>query len=133
SVTSAASFREAAAWTGSSTVEPIGPDLAVDPRGGGVVPDGSARVIGVSTSPQRDLAILDGTSFPRMANSALLGPVGGPTALGYAALDAHDAAIGSRGTLAFVGIDATGAHLFVAEGGAPVAVADLAADCPGMR
>jgi putative cell wall-binding protein len=133
SVTSGASFRAAAAWTGSSTVEPIGPDLAVDPRGGGVFPNGSAMVIGVSTSPQRDLAILDGTSFPRMANSALLGPVGGPTALGYAALDAHDAAIGSRGTLAFVGIDATSAHLFVAEGGTPVAVADLAADCPGMR
>lgn len=136
SITSGSGFKPAAAWVGGSLVEPIGPELPDDPGAAAVWPNASGLVIGMGTAPSRDLGIEEQVYFPRIRNMALDPVVPAPSSLGYSAYDAHSAAVGADGTLAFIGKDDTGVHLYVDEGAGPTKVADVAntgLDCPGQR
>jgi Cell wall binding domain 2 (CWB2) len=132
STTSDSGFKPAAAWVGGPLVEQFGPVLPDDPGAATVFPNGGGVVVGMGTAPARDLGVQN-IIFPRVRNTALDDPVTAPVSLGYSTYDAHDAAIGADGTLAFVGTNDTGAHLYVDEGQGPTKVADLGLDCPGQR
>ena len=135
STTSGTGFKPAAAWVGGSLVQQLGPELPDDPGAAAVYPDGDGVVVGMGAAPARDLGTQN-IVFPRIRNTALDDPVAVPVSLGYSAFDAHDAAIGADGTLAFIGKDDAGVHLYVDEGTGATKVADVAKtglECPGQR
>ena len=127
-------YTSRAYWQVRNTTQVLSPATASDPGAGAPLPSGDGYVVDIAGggTGARDLGMVE-ASFPVWANPSLNAPSSAPTALGYSALDAHDAAVSNDGTLAFVGTSADGPAIFVDEGTGPVAVAPLTTACAGQR